>query len=109
LVQSFPLIVEPDFKGGIHRDDGRRAARTIACVVSGKLHFIVIAAPRGDGPTLFEAVGLLRQGPPDGFGCSVALNLDGGPSTGVWFGPRIQARSRAPLANVGYAIAIVPR
>jgi len=109
LVQSFPLIVEPDFKSGIHSDDGRRAARTIACVVSCTLHFIVIAAPRGDGPTLFEAVGLLRQGPPDGFGCSVALNLDGGPSTGVWFAPRVQARSRTPLANVGYAIAIVPR
>jgi hypothetical protein len=108
-VQSFPMIVEPDFKSGIHSDDGRRAARTIACIVAGKLHFIVIAAPRGEGPTLFEAAALLRQQPPLGFGCSAALNLDGGPSTGVWFAPRVSARSRAPLSNVGYGIALVPR
>jgi len=30
-------------------------------------------------------------------------------SSGVWFGPAIAAKQRAPLANVGYAIAIMPR
>lgn len=108
-VQSFPLIVEPDGKPGIHRDDGRRAARTVACLVGPRLHFILLSAPRGEGPTLFESAELLRASPPRGFGCRVALNLDGGPSSGVWFAPALGARQRAPLAPVAYALAILPR
>jgi hypothetical protein len=107
-VQSFPLLVERDRKPGIHRDDGRRASRTVACLVERQLHFIVISAPRGEGPTLFETAALLRATPPAGFDCRVALNLDGGPSSGVWFGPAIAAKQRPPLAHVAYAIAIVP-
>ncbi|HXK18301.1 MAG TPA: phosphodiester glycosidase family protein [Polyangiaceae bacterium] len=109
VVQSFPLIVEPGGKAGIHSDDGRRAARTVACLVGSSLHFIVISAPRGDGPTLFESAALLREAPPRGFGCTVALNFDGGPSSGVWFAPQVAAKQREPFANVGYAIAILPR
>lgn len=108
-IQSFPLIVEPDFKHGIHSDDGRRAARTVACLIDDTLHFLVITAPRGEGPTLFELADLLRQPAPAGFHCRVALNLDGGPSTGAWFSSRVATRQRPPLANVGYAIAVVPR
>jgi hypothetical protein len=108
-VQSFPLLVEPDHRPGIHRDDGRRAARTLACLIEERLHLIVISAPRGEGPTLFEAAGLLGAASPEGFGCRVALNLDGGPSSGVWFGAGIAARQRPPLAKVGYAIAILRR
>jgi hypothetical protein len=108
-IQSFPLIVEPDGKPGIHSDDGRRAARTVACLVGDRLHLIVIAAPRGEGPTLFESASLLREPPPRGFGCRVALNLDGGPSTGVWFGPEVAAKQRPPFSPIGYAIAILPR
>jgi hypothetical protein len=103
-IQSFPLILEPDGRSGIHRDDGRRAARTVACLVGEQLHLIVVTAPRGEGPTLFESAGLMK-----GFGCRVALNLDGGPSTGIWFAPQLAARQRPPLANVGYALAILPR
>jgi hypothetical protein len=105
-IQSFPLVVEAGGRVGIHRDDGRRAARTIACSAEGRLHFIVIAAPRGDGPTLLETAELLRAPPPSGFGCDVALNLDGGPSSGVWFPPSIPAKSRLPLAPVAYAISV---
>jgi uncharacterized protein YigE (DUF2233 family) len=108
-IQSFPLIVEQDGKPGIHSDDGRRAARTVVCLVGSNLHFVVIAAPRGDGPTLFEAAALMREPSPRGFGCRVALNLDGGPSTGVWFGSQVPAKQRAPFSPVGYAIAILPR
>jgi hypothetical protein len=108
-VQSFPLVVEAEGKAGIYRDDGRRAARTIACLVDDTLRFIVIAAPRGDGPTLFETAALLRQPSPVGFGCRRALNLDGGPSSGVWFGPAVPAKPRPPFAKVGYALVILPR
>jgi hypothetical protein len=108
-VQSYPLIVEADGSPGIHRDDGRRAARTVACLVGNALHFVLISAPRGEGPTLFESVPLLREPPPRGFGCRAALNLDGGPSTGVWFGSSVPAKQRLPFAPVGYAIAILPK
>jgi hypothetical protein len=108
-VQSFPLVVEAEGKPGIYRDDGRRAARTVACLVGDTLHFIVISAPRGDGPTLFEAARLLREPRPLGFGCRRALNLDGGPSSGVWFSPALRAKQRPPFAKVAYALAILPR
>jgi uncharacterized protein YigE (DUF2233 family) len=108
-IQSHPLIVEAEGVSGIHRDDGRRAARTVVCVGEGQLRFILIAAPRGDGPTLFESATLLREPAPRGFGCSRALNLDGGPSSGVVFGPAVPAKSRLPVAPVAYAIAIHPR
>jgi hypothetical protein len=108
-VQSFPLLVEAEGKAGVYRDDGRRAARTVACLVDATLHFIVISAPRGDGPTLFETAQLLRTPLPAGFGCRRALNLDGGPSSGVWFAPELPARQRPPFAKVGYAILLMPR
>jgi hypothetical protein len=108
-IQSYPLIVEPEGKSGIRRDDGRRAARTIVCLKGRDLHFVVIAAPRGEGPTLYESAALLREPAPRGFGCTRALNLDGGPSSGVWFGPEVPARQREPLALVAYGIAIEPR
>lgn len=108
-VQSFPLVVEAEGKPGVYRDDGRRAARTIACLVDDTLHFIVIAAPRGDGPTLFETARLLREPSPAGFGCRRALNLDGGPSSGVWFGSDVPAKPRPPFAKVAYALVISRR
>lgn len=108
-VQSFPLVVEAEGKPGVYRDDGRRAARTVACLVGDALHLIVIAAPRGDGPTLFETAQLLREPRPAGFGCRRALNLDGGPSSGVWFSPEVHAKQRPPFAKVAYALAILPR
>lgn len=108
-VQSFPLLVEAEGKPGVYRDDGRRAARTIACLVDDTLHLIVIAAPRGDGPTLFETANLLREPSPAGFGCRRALNLDGGPSSGVCFGPAMHAKPRLPFAKVAYALVILPR
>jgi uncharacterized protein YigE (DUF2233 family) len=108
-LQSFPLIVEAQGQPGITRDDGKRAARTVACLAQGTLHFIVLAAPRGEGPTLFESMALLRDPAPHGFGCEVALNLDGGPSSGVWFAPSVAAKPRIPTAAVAYGIAVLPR
>jgi hypothetical protein len=108
-VQSFPMIVEADGSSGIRRDDGRRAARTVVCWSGDELHFVVIAAPRGEGPTLFESASLLRDAWPAGFGCRSALNLDGGPSSGVWFAARLGAKQRPPFAPVAYGIALLPR
>ena len=51
-VQNSPRLVESDGTVGIRSDDKKRAARTLACDAEGRLHFVVIAAPTGDGPTL---------------------------------------------------------
>jgi len=107
-LQSFPLIVDPDGSPGIHRDDGRRAARTVACLRGGALRLIVISAPRGEGPTLFEAARIFHEPPPAGFGCGVALNFDGGPSSGVCFGKSVPARTRAPMAPVANGVVVMP-
>lgn len=87
-VQCGPRLVERGAVVGIHRDDGKRFARTAACVRDrGRTLDIVLAWDR-DAPLL--GPGLLRfaerlAGPSpvgDSAGCEVALNLDGGPSTG---------------------------
>src|SRR5688572_23051108 len=58
-VQSFPLIIELDGSPGIRSDDGKRAARTIACTTVGSLRFIVLTARDHEGPTLHETMSLL--------------------------------------------------
>jgi hypothetical protein len=103
-VQSAPLVIESDGAAGIHSDDGKRAARTVACAAADGLHFVLVTAPGGDGPTLME---LARWLAGDG-GCRVALNLDGGPSTGIVFAPELREPSSLPRAPIGYAIVVQP-
>lgn len=107
-VQNGPLLVETDGAVGIHGDDGKRAARTIACSSAGAVRFVVMSAPAGDGPTLLEAARWLSGHAGDGGRCGVALNLDGGPSTGIVFAPEIGEDSVLPRAPIGYGIVIQP-
>jgi hypothetical protein len=103
-LQSAPLIVETDGAIGIHSDDGKRAARTVVCARGAELRFVVVVAPSGDGPTLFELARWLSGGGE----CAAALNLDGGPSTGVVFAPWLGEPSSAPRAPIGYALVVSP-
>ena len=109
-VQNAPLVVEPGAVSGIHRDDGRRAARTFACDQHGKLHLVLVFAGLADGPTLYESAEFLRA--PEsagGLGCTSALNLDGGPSTSVSLAPGLPFKSVAPRAPIAYGVAVMPR
>jgi uncharacterized protein YigE (DUF2233 family) len=109
-VQNSPRLVEDDGKIGIRTDDGKRAARTIACTAAGKLHLMVALAWSGDGPTLYETAKLVAEDPSrGGLGCRAALNLDGGPSTGVWLPEKAAIPSSLPRAPIAYGIAVVPR
>ena len=80
-VQSFPLLVKP---GGVmgfpaDADDGRAARRlVVAQDVHGQLLFVI--APRG----LFSLHELAVWLAESDLEVDVALNLDGGPSAGVW-------------------------
>jgi phosphodiester glycosidase len=89
-LQCGPRLVESG-RPGVHRDDGRRAARTALCLRDGGRSLDIVLAWNpdrpGDGPGLHRLAELLsrplRAG--DEGGCEDALNLDGGPSTGVTF------------------------
>lgn len=89
-VQCGPRLVEEGGVVGVHRDDGRRFARTAACVRDGGRTVDLVTtwdpgAPlRGPG-LLWFARRLAGPSPTgDARGCERALNLDGGPSTGFY-------------------------
>jgi len=81
-LQSKPLLVDPGNKLGMHSNDGVRVPRSAICMPDAE-HVTIIYAGQS-GLSLYELATLL-QTPADrgGFGCDVALNLDGGPSTQV--------------------------
>jgi len=103
-VQNGPRLIENGGRLGIRTDDGRRAPRTVACDAAGRLHLIVVVAAPREGPTLHETARMLAA-----FGCQRALNLDGGPSTGVWLRGDAGVASAPPPAPISYGVAIMPR
>jgi uncharacterized protein YigE (DUF2233 family) len=110
-VQCGPRLIERDGSVGIHRNDEKRAARTVACVRDGgrQLDLIVAFTPerRGDGPTLFELAQRLSTPltSDDKSGCEAALNLDGGPSTGMVI-PAAPELRYDPVGPVPFALVV---
>lgn len=100
-VQCGPRVIERGGVVGIYRNDGEQFARTVACVRdSGRTLDLILAWEPGAslrGPTLFDMARMLAAPSPvgDESGCELALNLDGGPSTGVFV--RGAREERAPL------------
>jgi uncharacterized protein YigE (DUF2233 family) len=81
-VQCRPRLVVGG-QANVRSDDGQRAERTALCVRdAGRTVDVVLAEPRAGsrGPSLFALAQYLAAGEPR---CEDALNLDGGPSTGV--------------------------
>jgi len=80
-LQSFPVLVKPGGMMGFPEDadDGTPARRTVVGQDSGGNLWFVIA-PRGT-MSLHELAVLLAE---PGLGLDVALNLDGGQSSGMW-------------------------
>jgi len=112
-VQCGPRLIEPDGSIGIRSDDGQRAARTAACIRRGgrELDLVVVTSKEalGGGPGLLQLArwleGPMAAGEPSG--CEAALNLDGGPSTGLVIAGR-PALAREPLGPVPFAL-VIPR
>lgn len=81
-IQCGPLLVEPGGKPGIYSNDYKRVGRTAIGVADGKVILVVVEESEGSGMSLYELSEVLRK--PEnkgGFGCRVALNLDGGLSS----------------------------
>lgn len=88
VLQCGPRLVETDGRAGVYRDDGRRFARTVACLRDEGRTLDLIATWQADaplrGPGLRDlAQRLARADATAPRGCEAALNLDGGPSTGI--------------------------
>jgi hypothetical protein len=111
VLQCGPRLVEPDGTIGIRADDGKRASRTAACIrAAGRELDLVLAWTRNgdrDGPGLFELAQWLRQPIVAGeaSGCDAALNLDGGPSTGIVM-RGMPDELHKPYGRVPWAIAV---
>jgi hypothetical protein len=88
-IQAGPRVIEPGGISGIRSDDGLRANRTV--IGADRRGRVVVAVTYGDegsrtGATLFELMHLLSGGladVADDLPLDFALNLDGGPSTGL--------------------------
>jgi uncharacterized protein YigE (DUF2233 family) len=114
-VQCGPRLVEPGGVVGMKGDDGKRAERTAACVRRGgrELNFVIAAGPNvgGAGPTLFQFAEWLSAplSPGESGGCDAALNLDGGPSTGVVSRGFSRKETVTPRGPVPWALVATAR
>lgn len=96
-VQCFPVVVKP---GGVmgfpaDADDGRPARRTVVAQDrEGRILWMV--APRGYFSLHALAVWLTESD----LDVDIALNLDGGPSSGLWLNPGVAIDSLSPVPAV---------
>jgi uncharacterized protein YigE (DUF2233 family) len=99
-VQGFPMLIYPD-GSRFAREDGVRARRTaLGQDASGRVHLAI--APH-EAFTLAELARWLQA---SDMGLALALNLDGGGSTGYSAGPNDQIDSLVPVPAV---VAVYPR
>ncbi|MBX3228529.1 MAG: phosphodiester glycosidase family protein [Labilithrix sp.] len=104
-VQCRPRLVV-DGVANVKSDDGKRAERSALCVRDGgRVVDVVIVRGSHDGeipgPSLFALAKHLA-----GAGCESALNLDGGPSTGVAWREDGGVKLLAPRSPVRHAIIL---
>jgi len=103
-VQSFPLLVKPGGELGfpLSADNGARARRSViakdraGCI-------LLMVAPRGYF-TLHELSAWLTASDLD---IDIALNLDGGPSTGLWAAAWARPPTSPPLDSLGPVPAVI--
>lgn len=82
LMQNGPLLVENNGKMGIYKDDKEYSARTVIGLTKDNKTVILIADQTAS-PSLWEISSLLvKKESEGGFNLKVAINLDGGSSTG---------------------------
>jgi uncharacterized protein YigE (DUF2233 family) len=97
-VQVGPVLVDAGGKVGVADKQHDRQNRSAICL---RPDAFVAVAVEG-GLSLFQLASLLAAPAPDGIGCDIALNLDGGPSTQALFrlgGQRIAVQGGWPVDN----------
>jgi len=77
-VQVGPILVDPGGKVGVLNKQHKRDNRSAVCLTQGAFTVVVVQG----GLSLFQLASLLAApSAAGGFGCEIAINLDGGPST----------------------------
>jgi len=102
-IQARPRLVV-DGGSAIKHDDGRAAERTALCLrEQGRELEVVVARGEaaGKGPTLALLADMLASR-----GCEGALNLDGGPSTGVAWRQKGEVKVLPPRGPLRHAVAV---
>jgi uncharacterized protein YigE (DUF2233 family) len=107
-IQCRPRLVVQR-SANVKSDDGKRAERTALCTrAAGRIVDVVVVRGSDDGespgPSLFALAHHLAAA-----GCESALNLDGGPSTGVAWREGEQVKLLAPRGPVRHVIAFHER
>jgi uncharacterized protein YigE (DUF2233 family) len=96
-IQSFPMLIKPGGAMGFPADgdDGRASRRTVVAQ-DRQGRVLLLIAPRGYLSLHSLAVWLAESG----LDLDVALNLDGGTSSGLWIdgGPQIESLIPVPVA-----------
>jgi hypothetical protein len=102
-LQAWPFLIEPGGGDGIRRDDGKRSRRS-AIGIDGSGRGLLVAVVR-DGVSLYQLMNVCRK-----LGATVALNLDGGPSTGfaLGFPPGWTSPSATEVSNALVLRSAVP-
>jgi hypothetical protein len=98
-VQGFPMLIYPD-GSAFAKEDGARARRTVLGQdAAGRI--VLVVAPH-NAFTLAEFAAWLRD---SDLGLTIAMNLDGGGSTGYWAGPgdAVDAFTPVPAVVAVYA------
>lgn len=104
-VQCRPRLVV-NSAPNVKSDDGKRAERSALCVRdAGRVVDVIIVRGSEDGespgPSLYALAGWLAKS-----GCESALNLDGGPSTGVAWREDGGVKLLAPRAPIRHAVVL---
>jgi uncharacterized protein YigE (DUF2233 family) len=103
-VQSFPLLVKPGGELGfpLSADNGARARRSV--IAKDRVgRILLMVAPRGYF-TLHELSAWLTASDLD---LDIALNLDGGPSSGLWAAAGMRPLTSSPLDSLGPVPAVI--
>lgn len=114
-LQAGPRLIEPDGAPGIRSDDRISANRTVVGRDRAGRFVIVVAHAAGasrSGPSLWEMMQLIG---PDGLGAhraelalEAALNLDGGPSTGLYLRPAELAMPAGEIVPSALVVDLPP-
>jgi hypothetical protein len=100
-VQCKPRLVV-DSKVNIRSDDGKRSERTTLCLKkSGRELQIHVIENDDGGPSLLATAEYLKEQ-----GCEDALNLDGGPSTGMARKVGARVESNGPRGPIRHALVV---
>ena len=97
-VQVGPVLVDAGGKVGVADKQHDRQNRSAVCLRPDS--FVAVAVE--GGLSLFQLASLLAAPSPEGIGCDIALNLDGGPSTQALLragGRRIAVQGGWPVDN----------